>query len=132
MSEENVEIVRQFFDRFGTSDAWREHVAEDVVWDASAVDFAGVTGIYHGHAGVEQFFRNWLGPWDNPTVELMEIRDAGESVFTGFRWRGRGRTSGVEVERDFYGVYDFRDGLLVGFRQRATREKALEAAGLSE
>jgi ketosteroid isomerase-like protein len=131
MSQENVEIVREFFDRFG-SDFWREHVAEDVVWDTSAVSYAGISGVYRGHAGVEQFFRNWLGPWESPTVELLEVIDAGDSVFTVMRWRARGRGSGVEVQRDFFGIYAFRDGVVVGFRQAETRAEALEAAGLKE
>jgi ketosteroid isomerase-like protein len=131
MSQENVEIVREFFDRFG-SDFWREHVAEDVVWDTSAVSYAGVSGVYGGHAGVEQFFRNWLGPWESPTVELLEVIDAGDSVFTVMLWRARGRGSGVAVQRDFFGIYDFRDGVVVGFRQAETRAEALQAAGLSE
>ncbi len=126
-----MEIVKRLFDRWGT-DAWREIIAEDVVWDASAVSLAGVAGIYRGHAGVQQFFRNWLGPWDAPTVELLEAADAGDSVFIAMRWRGRGQTSGAEVQQDFYGVYDLRDRMIIGFRQRDTRAEALEAAGLSE
>ena len=128
MSRENVEIVKGFSDRWG-SDEWRSHVADDVVWDASGV---GVTGVYKGHAGVERFFRDWLGPWESPTVELLEIIDAGDSVFTVMRWRARGRGSGVEVQQDFFGIYYFRDGVVAGFRQAETRAKALEAAGLSE
>ena len=131
MSQGNVEIVKGFFDHFG-SDEWREHVADDVVWDTSAVSYAGMSGVYRGHAGVEQFFRNWLGPWESPAVELLEVIDAGDSVFTVMRWRARGRGSGVEVQRDFFGVYDFRDGVVVGFRQGETRAEALKAAGLRE
>jgi ketosteroid isomerase-like protein len=131
MSEENVEIVRGLFDRWGT-DYWRDHVAEDVVWDTSAVDVAGASGIYTGHAGVEDFFREWLGPWEDPMVQLVEAIDAGDSVFIKMRWRGRGRGSGAEVQRDFFGVYEVRGGLIVGFRQAETRAEALEVAGLSE
>ena len=73
-----------------------------------------------------------MGPWESPTVELLEIIDAGDSVFTVMRWRARGRGSGVEVQQDFFGIYDFRDGVVVGYCGRETREEALEAAGLSE
>ena len=131
MSQENVEVIKGFFEHWG-SEAWRDHIARDVVWDAAGVDLAGVSGVYKGHAGIEQLFRNWLGPWKSPTVELLEVIDAGESVYTAMRWRALGRGSGAEVERDFYGVYDFRDGVVVRFRQRDTRADALEAVGLSE
>jgi hypothetical protein len=46
------------------------------------------------------------------------------------RWRARGRSSGAEVQQDFFGVYDLRNGKIVSFRQRETREEALEDAGL--
>jgi ketosteroid isomerase-like protein len=131
MSRANVEIVKQLFDRWGTED-WKRIIAEDVVWDTSAINLAGVADVYRGHAGLENFFRTWLGPWDSPTVEMLEAIDAGDSVFIAMRWRGRGRTSGVEVERDFYGVYDLQDRMIVRYRQRDTREEALEAAGLEE
>jgi len=131
MSQGNVEIVRGIFDQWGT-DYWRDHFAEDVVWDATAVSFPGVAGVYEGHAGVEQFFRVWLEPWERCTVELLEIQPVGDSVFTAMRWWGIGRGSGVEVEGDFFGVYDFRDGVIIGFRQRDTRAEALKAAGHSE
>jgi ketosteroid isomerase-like protein len=131
MSQENVDVVQGLFDRWG-SDYWREAIAEDVVWDVSAVPFAGMSGIYRGHAGVEQFFRNWLGPWENPIVELVEIAPAGDSVFVEMRWRARGRSSGAEVAQAFFGIYDLRGGRIVRFRQRETREDALEGAGLAE
>jgi ketosteroid isomerase-like protein len=130
MSQENVEIVTGLFEHWGT-DYWRDHISEDVVWDASAIEFPGVSGVYRGHEGVLEFFRTWLEPWQDPTVELVEAIDAGDSVFIQMLWRGRGQGSGAEVERNFFGVYDLRDGLVVGFRQAETRAEGLEAAGLS-
>jgi hypothetical protein len=38
----------------------------------------------------------------------------------------------VRVERDFSGVYDLRESKVVRFRLFASREEALEAAGLQE
>ena len=81
---------------------------------------------------MERFFRDWLGPWEGPTVELIEVIDAGHCVFTVMRWRARGQASGAEVQREFFGTYELRDGRIVGFRQGETRNEALEAAGLRE
>ncbi len=125
-----MEIVRGFFEQWG-SVPWRDQMAEDVVWDISASPLPNA-GVYRGHAGVEKFFSSWLGAWEDPSPDLLELIDAGDSVFSAFRWRGRGRTSGAEVKRDFFGVYEFRDGLLIRYSQIETREEALAAAGLSE
>jgi ketosteroid isomerase-like protein len=64
MSQENVEIVREFNRIFATGDRddWRDHFDPDVIWDTSASGMPEA-GVYHGHQGVEQFFRHWLGTW---------------------------------------------------------------------
>jgi ketosteroid isomerase-like protein len=101
-----------------------------VIWDTSAANLAGA-GIYHGHEGAERFFIEWLGAWRDPTVEHLELIDAGDSVVSIFRWTGKGKASGVETQQTFFGVYDLRGGKVVRYRQYETREEALAAAGES-
>jgi ketosteroid isomerase-like protein len=133
MSEENVEIVKEFTRLFeeGDRDAWRDYFAPDVVWDTSASNMPS-PGVFHGHEGIERFFRDWLGTWKNLEVATREYLDAGDSVVVVFRQRGTGRESGVRIEQDFFGVYDLRGSKVVRYRQYESREEALEAAGLSE
>ena len=109
MSQENVELVKAFTSVFeaGDRDAWREYFDPDVVWDTSASKMPSA-GIYHGHRGVERFFREWLGAWEDYKVEWSEYIDAGGSVVDVFRQSGIGRGSGVRTEREFHGVYDLR------------------------
>jgi uncharacterized protein len=125
------ELVRRTIERFQEGDRshWRSVFAEDVVWDPSG-DETGLFGTYRGHEGLEAFFKQWLGTWDDYWVEHSEIIDAGDSVVVVFRQRGRGKGSGIEVDREFYGVYDVRDGKITHYRQFASRAKAMEAAGL--
>jgi ketosteroid isomerase-like protein len=89
-------------------------------------------GIYHGHEGVERFFREWLGTWTDYKMEAREYIDAGDSVVVVFCQGGIGRGSGVETERDFFGVYDLTDSKVVRYRQYESRKDALEAVGLLE
>jgi ketosteroid isomerase-like protein len=133
MSQENVEIIKGLLEGFAAGDrgSWRDVVAEDVVWDASAAGTM-TARIYKGHKGVEQFFVEWLEVWEDPTFELLGLIDAGDSVVATFRWCGRGGKSGVQVEQVFFAVYDVRDRKVAGVRQFETRAEALEAAGLSE
>ncbi len=115
----------------GDRDEWRDYFDPDVVWDTSASTMPSA-GIYHGHQGVERFFREWLGAWDDFRVETSEYIDAGGSVVVVFRQSGIGRGSGVRAERDFFGVYDLIDSKVVRYHQYESRTEALEAAGLSE
>jgi ketosteroid isomerase-like protein len=133
MSQENVEAVKGFMTRFEAGDRqeWHEHFDPDVVWDTSTSEMPAA-GVYHGHEGVEQFFRDWLGTWTEYEVSTREYIDAGNSVVVVFRQSGTGRGSGVRVERDFFGVYDLRKLKVVRFRLYESQDEALEAAGLSE
>jgi uncharacterized protein len=133
MSQENVEIVKEFTRFFEEGDRaeWREHFDPDVVWDTSASSMPSA-GIFHGYEGVERFFRDWLGTWTDYEIATRECLDAGDSVVIVFRQRGTGRESGIQIERDFFGVYDLRESKVVRFRMFESREEALEAAGLRE
>lgn len=133
MSEENVEIVKEFsrlYER-GDRDKWREYFDPDVVWDTSATNWPSA-GVLHGYAGVEQFFREWLGAWRDYEIEYREFLDAGDSVVIAFRQSGTGRESGVHIDREFFAIYDLERSKVVRYRMYDSREEALEAAGLSE
>ena len=82
MSRENVEVVKEFSQLFaaGDRDSWREYFDPDLIWDASASGLPQA-GVYRGHDGVEQFFRDWLGAWRDYEVEYTEeaTTSAGES-----------------------------------------------------
>jgi ketosteroid isomerase-like protein len=133
MSEENVEIVKKFtriFER-GDRETWRGYFDPDVVWDTSASSWPSA-GVLHGHHGVEEFFRDWLGTWRDFELDTREYLDAGDSVVVVFRQSGTGRESGLHIDRDFFAVYDLRESKVVRYRMFDSREQALEAAGLSE
>ena len=133
MSQENVELVKAFTALFqaGDRNEWRDYFDRDVVWDTSASNMPSA-GIYHGHEGVERFFREWLGTWSDYRMEVREYIDAGGSIVIVFRQSGIGRGSGVRADRDFFGVYDLSDSKVVRYRQYESRKDALEAVGLSE
>jgi ketosteroid isomerase-like protein len=133
MSEENVEIVKEFSRLFeqGDRDRWRDYFDPDVVWDTSASDWP-TAGARHGHEGVEQFFRDWLATWRDYEIDYREFLDAGDSVVVVFRQSGTGRESGIHIDRDFFAIYDLEKSKVVRYRMYDSREEALEAAGLSE
>jgi ketosteroid isomerase-like protein len=132
MSQDDVEIVKEFTRRFGVG----RHVTDDyfdpeIVWDTSASGLPAA-GVYHGREGVRRFFRDWLAPWTDYAIEASECIDAGGAVVLVFRQAGTGKTSGVRTERDFFGVWELEHSQVVRFRLFASREQAFEAAGLPE
>jgi len=128
---ENVEIVKAFTSLFeaGDRNAWRQHFDPEVVWDTSTSKMPAA-GIYHGHEGVERFFREWLGAWSDYRMETRELIDAGDSVVIRLHQWGRGKETGAEVDSRTWQVFTFRDGKIVHCRGYPTKEEALAAAGL--
>ena len=76
---------------------------------------------------------NYAEVWESVEDNLEELVDGGDSVVSVVNTRARGRASGVEVgwTRNA-GVWTIREGRVVRVVWFATREEALEAAGLRE
>jgi uncharacterized protein len=136
MSEENVEIVRRVYDAAARRDTATvlDLYHPEVEWDVSRSPMARLVGEgrYQGHEGLRRFFRAYHEAWENMEYEYEELIDAGEHVISVTHDRGRGRTSGAEVEFKQYAVWTIREGKIVQAVWCGTRAEALEAAGLQE
>jgi len=134
MSQENVERLREGFEAFlaRTSGWGTELLHPDVVWDATNSQIFDISRVYHGPAGVADFWREWLGAWE--TVEFeYELVDAGNQVVALVDQRMRGRSTDIEVPLGKYAhLYTFRDGLIVHWKLYKSQAAALEAAGLRQ
>jgi ketosteroid isomerase-like protein len=138
MSEENVEIVRLAYDYVST-DRDAASVLEiydpEVEWDVSQAPARHLLGepyVFRGHDGLKNFFQTWYEAWAEVKPDLEELRDLGDQVIAIETTRGRGRTSGLDVELPHASVWTVRKGKITRVQWFATREEALEAAGLSE
>jgi ketosteroid isomerase-like protein len=135
MSEENVEIVRRVYDAAARRDSATVLALYDpnVELDPSPLEPWAGGDIYRGHDGLRSFFREWHEAWKEIEYDYEELIDAGdEQVISVVTRRGRGRTSGVEVEKHWALVWTLRDGRVLRLVWFPTRAQALEAAGLSE
>jgi ketosteroid isomerase-like protein len=130
MSQENVEIVRRMHDAWaqGDRDAARAAYDENVVFIFRAVD----APVSHGVAAMERALERWRRTWDEYSVEIDELIDAGDHVVVVTRQHGRGKGSGVEVEHTSVIVYTLLGSKIVRGESFDTKEQALEAAGLRE
>jgi hypothetical protein len=132
MSQENVDVVRDQFAATNERDFRRamSHYAEDVelvVHRDAFLEF----GSFEGRDAVGQWFGNWFATFEpGYHFEIEETRDLGDRVLLLATHRGRGRTSGVEVQGQTAYLYRVRDGKIVRVELHPSRAQALEAAGL--
>jgi ketosteroid isomerase-like protein len=132
MSQENVEVVRRSFEAFQRGDYEAAMDALDPRIEYDLTHFPDGQ-VYLGHDGVREAFRIWLGTWNDYRQELDELIDLGnDDVLAVVREFGRGKASGIEVERPTAGVWTLRDGKAIRIRFYPGKAEALEAAGLRE
>ena len=132
MSRENVEVVRKAFEAIlaGDRDRALSYADPAMVVDATRRVFNPT--MYRGTEGLRQMLADMDDVWENLRPEPGELVDAGDRVVVVGRMVGKGRGSGVEVERDFAGVWTVRDGRIVRWVICTDRAEALEAVGLSK
>lgn len=132
MSRENVEIVARMLDRAQHDPpALWDVLDEEVVFEVGPIAILDVAPIYHGPAGDQEFFRRWIGPFEEWGYETLELIDAGDSVVAQIHQWGRGRVSAATVAQTFWQSWTLRDGRLVRGSNHASKEDALLAAGAS-
>ena len=133
MSQENVEIVRQYFaahDRGGL-DALAEFWHRDINWRAAEGALDDV-GLMEGPDALRHHYEQWADMFDGVRAEVEELVDAGDQVVAVLRAIGRMKESEAEVDLRYAIVFSIRDGRIDAGREYLTREEALEAAGLRE
>lgn len=133
MSEQNVQIVRASWDAWarGDMDALFEFYDPDVEWDMSH-SYVPDMGVFHGHDGIREFFREWRMFFAEYWAEPEEFVGGADTVIVRVRQGGRGRASTVGVEMPAYWqVYRLRDGRAVRVEIYREESEARKAAGLT-
>ncbi|MGH2965348.1 MAG: nuclear transport factor 2 family protein [Solirubrobacterales bacterium] len=137
MSPANVEIVRTLaegFQRRQHEEAFELYDPE-IEWDSSRLKdtIPDIAGVYHGHEGVRDYWRNWLSAWSDLEFEIQDVLDAdGDVVLLIRNQRQWGRHSGIVTETAPYGiVFTFRHGKVIRWCSYPDQASALEAARLS-
>ncbi len=108
-----------------------ELLSPDVLWKVTATA-PDLMGTYFGIDEVRGFFARWEQAWEDWEWEHPEMHPVGDTVFARMHVWGRGRNSGAESGTDVWQLWTFRGGKVIYYEDFASREQALEAAGLSE
>ena len=130
MSQENVEIVRDVFGRFGANDRDFSNWDEDVVvippegWPEGGE----IRGLDAWRRQVERL----RDSWEDARIEIDEIRPIDdERVLTIFRYVTRGRDGTLAFDTTMGSVFTLRGDRIVRAEYFRSADDALEAAGLS-
>jgi ketosteroid isomerase-like protein len=125
-----VEVVRRSWEHFRvTGGPAEELLAPGFVWDMSTFRGWPEQQRYEGAEGVRAFLREWVGAFEDWSVEPESVHDAGEEVVWVCRQRGRSKLSGAEVDMVFAQVWSVRDGMLTRMQMYADPAEGLAALG---
>jgi ketosteroid isomerase-like protein len=130
MSQENVEIVRRAHEALnaGNIDELVTFCHDDFQLDMSDRVFNPAT--YQGHDGIRQFYSEVQEVWERYVWEPEEMLDEGDVVVALLRTEGRGRGSGVEIDRKTAMIWTLRGGKALRLRFYREPKSALEAVRL--
>jgi ketosteroid isomerase-like protein len=129
---ENVDFVREAYD------AWERDGADGVMpfLDAEIElrnPAEGVGGVFYGHEGVREWFRQVYEVFDEVHFAADRIEELPDGrLLVILRARVKGRGSGIELEVPFAHVIEVRAGKAIGLTQYSSIDSALEAVGLAE
>jgi ketosteroid isomerase-like protein len=96
VSKKNVEIVARALEAAPTDpETFFAVFDQDLDWDTSSGVLPDAKTDYRGPGGVREFFRRWIGPFDDFGYELEEVIDAGDSVIVLLHQWGSGSKVGA-------------------------------------
>ena len=135
MSQENVEIVRRHIEAWSGEEATLALSFLDpyIVMDLSRTVAGGWTRRSTVLEAVAEHFRRYAGTFEDYRWAAQRLTDLGAgAVLVVTIESGRGKGSGVSVERPLAVLYTLVDGKVVRITFFEDEQEALEAAGLSE
>jgi ketosteroid isomerase-like protein len=132
MSQENVELVKAFFDAYN---ARNDEVVDRLLDpDAQVTTLSARAGLpaRWERGATRRYFEQLDESWADLRVEVEDHRELGDRVVALGRMRGTGKASHVEVVRVFATVFVVRNSRFIRVDTFDDPRAALEAAGLSE
>src|ERR671918_1213312 len=114
MSEENVELVRRVYEAYDRGDIESMLALADpppeFEFVPSGVLIPDLSRVQRGPEGLRRLVEAFSSEFDALQVEIHELIDAGDQVYSSFTLQGRGKQSGVGTTFDGWLVWTVRDG----------------------
>jgi uncharacterized protein len=131
MAQENVELVRRAYAALNAGDVEGliELCDQDFEIDMEERVFNPAT--YRGHDGIRRFYGEVREVWAEYRWDPEELIDREDQVVALLHAQGRGRGSGVEIDRRVAMVWTLGGTKALAVRFYVDRAEALRAAGLT-
>ena len=131
MSQDNVALVAKGWEHFhATGRPLDAILAPDFVWDMSTYRGWPEQPLYHGADGMRRFLDDWSGAFDDWTIGVEALHDAGDKVVSVCRQTARAKLTGVPVDRRFAMVFTVRDWLEKPLEMYTDPAEAFAASGV--
>jgi ketosteroid isomerase-like protein len=132
MSQEDVEMVRDFFAAYNARDI--EAVDRLLAPDAEVTTLSARAGLAARweRGETRRYFEQLDEAWTDLRVEIEDYQESGDRVVAVGIMRGIGKTSNVEIARSFGTVVVVSNSRLVRVDSYSDPREALEAAGLRD
>jgi ketosteroid isomerase-like protein len=124
---ENVELARR---GMKSMDAFFSLLDECIVADNRAFPLPDYSGLVVGRNKLIEMSLHYWGAWEDYRIEAEEFVDAGQSVVIGIHERGRGKGSGIQLDRRWAHIWTFREGRIVRWEPRPSVDDAVKATGV--
>jgi ketosteroid isomerase-like protein len=121
---DTVQVAVDAFLR-GDEPAMLEVVAPDVIVTQSP-DQPDIQD-YHGYEGLRQVMAEWIGSWDDWSIEILSAREVGQLVLATALQKGRGKVSGVPFETEVAFVFTVSEGMITRWQMFLSEQQAVEA-----
>ena len=130
MSRENVATIRALYGDWLRGDMALDRMDPEIsMFEADTIPgAASAVGI----DAVRRYMESFARYWEEIRFEPTEFVDAGDQVVVVARLMGRGKGSGVDVEREWAYVWTVSAGKVVRMDGYASRAEALKAVGLEK
>jgi ketosteroid isomerase-like protein len=130
MSQENVELIRSLYEGWLHGEMGLDKLDPEIAMFESSTLPGAASAI--GADAVQRYIESFAKYWDEIRFEPQEYIDAGERVVVVARLIGRGKTSGVAVERIWAYVWTVRAQKVLRMDGYSSREEALKAVAAAQ
>jgi ketosteroid isomerase-like protein len=128
-TEENVQVVKAFFEAIGSGDKQRllELTAEDIEWILPGKDWP-LAGTYRGHAGLAELVKKESDTIEMSISEPREYVAQGDRVLVVGAAKGTIKATNKPFEDEWIFAITVRNGKLVGIREYIDTQAMARAA----
>ena len=127
MSQENVDLVREIYERFRAGDADGALELHDPDVEIRDRPEAPDPQVYRGREGVVRSLSVSQSTFEGLEILPEEFVDLGDDVMVVFRFVGTGRESRVPVDERLVHLWTIRDGRAFRMAVHSSRDDALAA-----